>query len=57
MAKQREQERALAMRAVGELKTLRLQIKEKDLVTEKAAQRIKVAGSTLYSMWEARAER
>ena len=45
------------MRAVGELKTLRLQIKEKDLVTEKAAQRIKVAGSTLYSMWEARAER
>eukprot|EP01052_Picozoa_sp_SAG31_P057113 SAG31_NODE_16723_length_698_cov_1.604341_1_plen_205_part_10 len=41
MAKQREQEKALALRAVGELKTLRGQLVEKDTVIAKAAERIK----------------
>lgn len=41
MAKQREQERALAMRAVGELKTMRGQMSEKDTLLTKAAARQK----------------
>ena len=41
MAKQREQERALAMRAVGELKTMRGQMNEKDTLLMKAAKRQK----------------
>ena len=41
MTKAREKERALAMRALGELKTLRGQLAEKDTVVAKAAERIK----------------
>jgi hypothetical protein len=41
MAKQCEQERTLAMRAVGELKVMRGQLTEKDTVIGKKAECIK----------------
>jgi hypothetical protein len=56
MAKQREQERALAMRAVGELKTMRGAMTEKDTLLMKAATRQKEMQASVEAATKEKAE-